>query len=447
MRLAWQLSALVFTALFVASIGARVLPTPHDVAYTGSAACESCHRSITAEWRDSLHTKMMRPVEQPGAVVADLSHDIAAVPFDPDEAHWAIGGKWEQQFMGHERGTETLLPGAWEVGHERWKRKGWDGWRVPEPLRRCHGCHTVGLDVETGEFVEPSIGCESCHGPGGWHVTTLGLGKIHSSGDAQVCGQCHTRGTDPTREFFFPVGYRPGAELASTFVELQPSYGQNSSFWWGNGSERKRHQEFAAWRRGGHSQSLASLREGYDGRYGELTDDCLRCHSGDYILGGTRKPTLTEAEFGITCSVCHEVHGRLDERRMDCAECHEGGAFYHEPEKNASHVACPSNAAVGCVGCHMPLVVRNGGGYTLHSHAPGVVTPAEAARWGMPSSCANGGCHSSASPQQLQESFDAFYGHPAVLEAPAADSPAAPQAMSLPPKTPSVPTLSGSAGS
>lgn len=390
-------------------VAVKAVEAPRSSTYVGSGACESCHRQETAVWRVSQHQKMMRPVDEPGVVVADLGAEDPDVVFLAEHAVWAIGGKWEQQFMGHDGEGETLLPGAWLVERDGWKIRGFDGWRTPVPSKRCHGCHTVGLDPQTGHFVEPNIGCESCHGPGGWHVKTRGLGQIHSSAAAAVCGQCHTRGTNPTGEFHYPVGYRPGDDLAPLFRELEPSPGQTSSFWWGNGSERKRHQEYAAWRRGGHADSLASLREGYDGRFGEVTEECLGCHAGDYILAGRRKPGVGEVRHGITCSVCHEVHGELSDRRLDCADCHGEGASYHTPERNAEHVACPPQADVGCVGCHMPRVIQNGGDYTLHSHAPGVVEPAEAARWGMPSSCANAGCHPDDGPDRMQRLFETHY--------------------------------------
>jgi len=240
--------------LFVAGIGGVIFIKSQgireDAAYLGSAQYRRCHVEEYTEWHASLHRKMMRRVDEPGAVVADL--DIGSgVPFDPEAAVWVIGSKWEQQFMGERDGQEVLLPGAWLVASGKWKRKGWDGWQVPVPLRRCHGCHTVGLDLESGEFVEPGIGCESCHGPGSWHVETFGLGRIYSGADAQVCGQCHTRGRSPDGQYFFPAHYRPGQRLDDHFKELGPYGDQNSSQWWGNGHARKRHEEYFAWRQGG----------------------------------------------------------------------------------------------------------------------------------------------------------------------------------------------------
>lgn len=410
----WQQAALA--TLFVIAIGGflaiaivKSRSVPEDSIYVGSATCRSCHADEHDQWHQSLHPKMMRRVAGAGVVVADLSPENQDILFDPEKAVWAIGSKWEQQFMGSDGRRETLLPGAWLVAGKKWQRTGWDGWQVPVPLQRCHGCHTVGLDVETGHFVEPGIGCESCHGPGGWHAKTYGLGQIHSSLDAQVCGQCHTRGRSTDGKYFFPVGYRPGQTLATYFREQTPSLGQNSSYWWGNGRERKRHQEYFAWRQGGHADSLKSLIANYDGRYGDVDSGCLGCHAAEAVLTDQRDLGIDEVNNGITCAVCHNVHGDLDKLRVTCSRCHGEGAFYHQPERNVTHDIHPQGVKVECVNCHMPLTVTNGGAFTLHTHSPGIVPPQDTIEFDIPNSCANGGCHANRAVDWLQAAFERHY--------------------------------------
>lgn len=403
----WAIGLGAFGAALAAIILVGQAPIPEDARFVGSDACGTCHWRAHDGWVDSLHPKMMRRVDQAGVVVADLHAEN--VPFDPKEAVWAIGSRFEQQFMGHDGHTETLLPGSWLVDKGEWKAKGWDGWDVPVPLQRCHGCHTVGLDVETGSFVEPGVGCESCHGPGSWHRNTLGVGTIASTLDAQVCGQCHTRGLSTDGKHFFPVGYRIGEPLDAYFREQQPTLGQSSAEWWGNGRERKRHQEYGAWRQGGHADSLRSLTDGYDGRYGEVEPACLRCHAAEAAADPRRHVTPDQVQHGITCAVCHNAHGGLDRARFTCDYCHEQGPFFHQPERNADHVVCGERSEVTCVQCHMPLTAKSGGGMNLHSHHPGIVPPADTQRFGVPSSCANGDCHRDASTEWLQARFEGHY--------------------------------------
>ena len=78
---------------------ARVRPLPEDARYAGSERCASCHDGIYSDWSTSQHTKMMRKADEPGVVVADFDSEDAGLRFAAEEAVWAIGGKWEQQFM------------------------------------------------------------------------------------------------------------------------------------------------------------------------------------------------------------------------------------------------------------------------------------------------------------------------------------------------------------
>lgn len=395
-------------------VGLAVVPRPQPDQYVGSKACQSCHRDVFEQHADSQHQRMMRPVSQPGVVVADFETHAEQLPFRQEDAVWAIGGKWEQQFMGHDGEAETLLPGEWLGGVQKWDLSGWDGWERPVPLERCHGCHTVGLDVKTGTFVEANIGCESCHGPSAWHVKTWGIGRIYSGVESEICGQCHTRGMEPSGKYYFPISYRPGEQtnLTEVFRFNAPTLGQESSHWWANGHARERHQEFSAWSQGGHANALKSLLSPtYDGRFGAVNDECLRCHAAESILSEREKPTLEGVSNGVTCAVCHESHGPLDRTRTECVECHETGASYHRPESNTDHVPCPPAAKVGCVDCHMPATAKVGGKYQLHSHSPGFVVPTALSDEAAATGCTNDACHVGVDRAEMQNKFDDHYGH------------------------------------
>nr|WP_225444613.1 multiheme c-type cytochrome [Pseudomarimonas arenosa] len=377
--------------------------------YVGSSSCQDCHQTQHEGWHDSAHRKMMRKATEPGVMNASW-HAEGAPAFTEDEVVWVIGSKWEQQFMGADGHTETLLPAAWSILRSGWKLTGWDGWQAPVPLRRCHGCHTVGLDVTDGSFVEPGIGCESCHGRGAWHEEVHGSGGMTAGLDAETCGQCHARGNSPSGEYFFPVGFEPGGSLEDKFVFSQPDYLQNSSQWWGTGRERDRHQQFQAWQRGGHADALKSLGSSYDGRFGPVERECYQCHSAEYaVFPEKAKDAELVPELGVTCSVCHNVHGELDSQRMTCVDCHDNGAKHHAQDALVDHVPCPESAKVECIDCHMPITITIGGELRLRSHAPGITEPQQAASFDSPSSCANGGCHSNASSEDMQTAFDNFY--------------------------------------
>jgi len=88
-----------------------------------------------------------------------------------------------------------------------------DGSFKPFRNATCLPCHTVGMNQPTGYAYTNSaqavnshlsnVGCESCHGPAGWHK-----GSDHSlirpvvSIDPKICGSCHQDSHHPTYEEF-----------------------------------------------------------------------------------------------------------------------------------------------------------------------------------------------------------------------------------------------------
>jgi hypothetical protein len=61
----------------------------------------------------------------------------------------------------------------------------------------CLRCHSTGLARLTGSSVEPAVGCETCHGPGGNHRTR---GNIARRPSENTCRGCH-RGFHPGNSF------------------------------------------------------------------------------------------------------------------------------------------------------------------------------------------------------------------------------------------------------
>lgn len=67
----------------------------------------------------------------------------------------------------------------------------------------CLECHATRLRRAAGRSVEPVVGCEACHGPGGNHRTSANIAR--RPGPA-VCGGCH-RGHHPQEAFEFRRAY------------------------------------------------------------------------------------------------------------------------------------------------------------------------------------------------------------------------------------------------
>ncbi|GAB4262484.1 MAG: hypothetical protein Kow0092_12860 [Deferrisomatales bacterium] len=74
------------------------------------------------------------------------------------------------------------------------------------PVRdpQCLRCHTSRLERAGGASMEPVVGCEACHGPGGDH---RGAGGIVRAPAEATCRSCHN-GFHPQSAFDFPSAYR-----------------------------------------------------------------------------------------------------------------------------------------------------------------------------------------------------------------------------------------------
>ena len=409
-----------------------------ELKFVTSEQCESCHQTHYTAWEGTLHPYQFRPVSDPADILGDFSSDDPALTFSKEEVEFVIGNKWEQVYARKIDGEYYPLPAKWYVLKQKWVPYKVNTWRETPLSTKCNGCHTTGFNPDTFEFSEYGIGCEACHGPGSAHVQNSHINGspwcyvCHDERDGEqdiiktvnpaICGQCHSRGKEVRKNsehmetvYNFPVTYVIGQDMTGGFKSLTQKQDKKEKYWWGIGLSKNRHQEFADFSISKHSKAHQLLKERHTADRGELTDACLSCHSADYIHAPEgSKPNLDTAKFGVTCVVCHEPHGidRLlfpeQERSQKCAACHiQSMASSHREE---AHYPCTSTA-VECVDCHMPYLVKSGGGFPLRSHAFQIVPPHASRQYDMPNSCQNGGCHSNESVEWAIEAFESFYDH------------------------------------
>ena len=122
--------------------------------------------------------------------------------------------------------------------------------------------------------------------------------------DAQVCGQCHAQGHDPSGEFPFPLDYQPGLPLDESVFTLVET--DDETAWWPDGHARVSASQYNEWLNSGHAASLTTLQES------ELAEDaCLRCHAAPPDATDPTPEvewTLEDAQYGVTCVTCHNPH-------------------------------------------------------------------------------------------------------------------------------------------
>ena len=223
---------LAFTILLVAFLAGcsrggsneakEVLSGPKT--YVGSEQCKMCHLEHYDSWRGTLHSRTIQDVTQnldamaatinPEAIRADLrkfEKDLK-VPVDDiyipevEDLKYTIGVQWKQGYIVQRDGALYIAPVEYDIWQNRWLANHEDDWDKRSWINDCSGCHTTGVDVEKGTFVEGRVGCEACHGPGSHHVvlpktavfdkrtTIVNPATLPAGLRTQVCGACHSTG-------------------------------------------------------------------------------------------------------------------------------------------------------------------------------------------------------------------------------------------------------------
>jgi len=218
---------------------------PEPAAYVGAARCASCHRAIYAAHLSSRHSTTFghardaqqfplpdRPLPDPAE--PRVVHEFQRVD-EGIKIETRAGGQVFRALAKYAFGSPdhfVTLVGPDDRGRSREFRLSYyrspkgSGWDVStgleahpkniddfvgamlDPLegeRRCLSCHTTNfraIEKNVGpESADHSIGCESCHGPGGHHVlaaeahlTDLAIispSKENAGAINQLCGRCH----------------------------------------------------------------------------------------------------------------------------------------------------------------------------------------------------------------------------------------------------------------
>ncbi len=409
--------------------------------YVSSEECADCHENYYRSWREqTLHPIMFRPVESEEDIQGDFSADNPIVNFKKEDIEFVIGNKWEQVYARMIDGEYYPLTAKWLITTQQWIPYKVNSWKDTPLSTKCNGCHTTGFNPDTYEFNEFGIGCEACHGPGSKHV--LAKRKMaeadcvlcHARDEIKpdehhiiksfknsVCGQCHSRGNQVNdsehlqTSFRFPLKYKPGDELPVNYLPVTQEQDKKGKYWWKMGVSKNRHQEFADFSVSKHNRALEFLKSKHTDMRGELTDQCLLCHSADYRLANEAdKPTLETAKMGLSCVVCHEPHG-MDRKSGSlkigaerCGLCHADSISIKAAETGRPHTPCPPSAS-SCADCHMPYIVQSGGAFPIRSHAFRIVPPKATEEIGIPNSCQNGGCHENQSLAWAKQAFDLHY--------------------------------------
>jgi predicted CXXCH cytochrome family protein len=428
-----------------------------EAEYLGSDECLDCHRNLR-DHQESRHALTFQEVGGDEALILASFEDGAEVPtltfpdeeesrsVTADDIAFSIGsGRYVQRYL-YEVGPDEyqVMPIEWNVSEQHWQPYTLaDEWpsSAYDWSQNCVGCHTTGLNVTENTWLEEGVQCEACHGPGSLHVDLAdGLSrnasdedvdevrsKIILSDDAQICGQCHSRGMNPDG-YAYPTHYVPGMDLLEEGgYSLFPP--DDSAHWWLSGHAKQANMQFNEWSESAHASSLTTLQGS-----SAAEDACLQCHGGEYrrreylldlfeaddIDGISPGPlTVESAQFGVTCTTCHNPHSEeeledhvVQEPYALCVQCHSNsdlieGGIHHPVREMFEGVALvegiegiPSThfseeAGPDCLTCHMADVPV--GSTTRDSHALSPILPS--ADGELPSVCLQ--CHFTLSEEDV----------------------------------------------
>lgn len=336
--------------------GAGAAPLPGLNAYAGSQACADCHSERYRGWQASYHSSVVQnPREHQGAILGDFTQP--GIGFTPQQIRFTIGSHWYQRYAVELDGELYVLPSVWSVASHRWETQDEWSWRKKPYRFFCVGCHAVRYDPESGAMAEHAVGCEACHGPGRDHVESGGKGQIANpqqwSADARdlLCASCHVRGTDPSGNYHFAVGYVPGRDLTDHFRPHRVRDGETA-----RDAFLRMFREWRA-RLGEGPPSACAVcgieKGGQKAATQTVSARCLGCHEyGADLSAHTRHP----GNLILECLDCH---------RQVAGATHASPSDVHFPEHFQVHKeeTFQMDLAVACAGCHSQTSVGELNGY------------------------------------------------------------------------------------
>lgn len=323
----------ILLLVFLALAGFPRLAQPVDVSeFTTSEGCRECHPEIYKQWKISSHARMLRNAkEDPSAILADnFTEDI---PFTNEDIEFTLGSHWIQKYLTRIEGELYILPKFWNIAEHKWEPYSIWNWRRKPYSHHCNWCHSVGYDTTTKSYVEESIGCEACHGPGKKHADTenandiVNPAKLSKMRADMICESCHTDGKDrETKTYSFPDGYRAGEDLREYYTDFFMPKPGSKGWYKGESTYLERHRMFLFWQ----------------SRFYSTSRSCEVCEFDRGISKTVEKRYMSKDEY---CGTCH-------------------GDIFKESETHSKH--SPENAQ--CVECHVPSVDSTGRRYSIHDH-------------------------------------------------------------------------------
>ncbi len=135
-----------------------------------------------------------------------------------------LGGKLTLRYLQKRGDGYVFLPCEWDAINKQVQPFRPGDWQTFSFDEKCAACHTTGWDAKTTRWLEPGVGCESCHGPASRHGAYQNAGgmvkfaELSPVNEAMICSSCHLQGGYSLKsERRFPEGYTPGDNLFAIY--------------------------------------------------------------------------------------------------------------------------------------------------------------------------------------------------------------------------------------
>lgn len=327
----------------------------------GSEQCVDCHRAQSESFSATPHARSLQQIrieEEPPD--AEFIHGLSGRTYRIDreggrlwhrelflDSHsnkvasaehalaWRIGsGNHSRSYLIDVEGYLFESPLTWYPSKEAWGMSpGFDHPHHEGFARAAHDgcveCHSgeiksTGHSTHRLQMIEPSIGCENCHGPGSIHVssrtaksvvdaeyddTIVNPRKISRARNEDICARCHLRGAGWAFVRDRDVsGFRPGLPLSDYRVDFV------------------RKQSAGKMEVVGHFEQMHASR----------------CY--------------TQSD-SLTCTTCHNPHQspaaseKVQYYRQACIQCHDNDSTSCGLPESERRIQSPDD---DCSGCHMP---------------------------------------------------------------------------------------------
>ena len=348
----------------LATVARLESPSPPASDYVGSAACAECHSDIAASYASHPMANSCAAIDQATPLEDYSAADFTAADGRRYYVEWADGrvlhhesladgqgalydvavemayvlgsGRHGRAYLAQRDGLLFQSPITWYAQQTRWDLSpGYDPHGHQGFERRvgdgCLYCHvgrvapgTGGMDIyDQPAFVEATIGCERCHGPGGRHVAfhrqtaaepdaadpIIHPAKLPPAERDAVCFICHLQGRATFRRFgrgFFD--FRPGQSLQDTLLIYLEGARVDQQQTTLPVSQVEQMQISKCYR---ESQGAFTCTSCHDPHYAptpaerraHYRDKCLTCHGTDDCTAPTEQRLA--ADLQDSCIACH----------------------------------------------------------------------------------------------------------------------------------------------